>query len=576
MIVLNKLLDIFSSNSEGDLSADEAFRQSFVNVSNTFLLIYSLLVGLYSLLNDLILLAFVNMVFSLFFVSYFTFSYIFKNSKIIRWVLGVNRMAMFLYFIAIFINGNYLGTSSLVLVIYPFMALIIHGRRLGIAFSLMQTLCFIFTAFLFHNDIFPETDYLDVYQVTVVVTSQLACVFVFYVAIRWMSNIIYDRIREVYQITQVLKTKDELIDMLTKHMQSSLEDISAETNQLKQDINDAKLSEHVSIVQASVENLITTIDSVSHASEYDIKPIKYENVVFNINTLTSNVLRLYPTKRPDERHAVSISPELPQKLEGNALLTRQILLYIFDALHRKLDMSENPVQVTVSLCDLVNNGIMLNFSVSVKSKYNIDHRDLSSEESLLIEAYELDMSRRLVLAAGGEYKVALEDGRLELNFTLEYCDAATRPYVDPDLEEVRVRRLIEISTAVVPMEEAIVMIVDDNEMTQKIMAMFLTGRVKRVVCVSSGVQALDTFENQKIDIVLMDLQMPEMDGFETTRKMRQMELGSGKQVPIIAVTSYDFNENADQCVAAGMNGFIRKPFKAEDLWELMGQKLINA
>lgn len=576
MIVLNKLLDIFSSNSEGDLSADEAFRQSFVNVSNTFLLIYSLLVGLYSLLNDLILLAFVNMVFSLFFVSYFTFSYIFKNSKIIRWVLGVNRMAMFLYFIAIFINGNYLGTSSLVLVIYPFMALIIHGRRLGIAFSLMQTLCFIFTAFLFHNDIFPETDYLDVYQVTVVVTSQLACVFVFYVAIRWMSNIIYDRIREVYQITQVLKTKDELIDMLTKHMQSSLEDISAETNQLKQDINDAKLSEHVSIVQASVENLITTIDSVSHASEYDIKPIKYENVVFNINTLTSNVLRLYPTKRPDERHAVSISPELPQKLEGNALLTRQILLYIFDALHRKLDMSENPVQVTVSLCDLVNNGIMLNFSVSVKSKYNIDHRDLSSEESLLIEAYELDMSRRLVLAAGGEYKVALEDGRLELNFTLEYCDAATRPYVDPDLEEVRVRRLIEISTAVVPMEEAIVMIVDDNEMTQKIMAMFLTGRVKRVVCVSSGVQALDTFENHKIDIVLMDLQMPEMDGFETTRKMRQMELGSGKQVPIIAVTSYDFNENADQCVAAGMNGFIRKPFKAEDLWELMGQKLINA
>lgn len=570
MNVFDRALSVFYTNNDGDLSADVAFRWSFVNVVNTFLLLYSLMMGFYSLYHELLILAMVNMLFSVAFVSYFVITYLVRRSL---FVSAMNRFAIFLYFIAIFINGNFLGFGGIVMVIYPFIAIIIHGRRLGVVLSLSHLPLIAFVCFLFHSGVFPTHHYFSAFEVSIIAAMQAVCTFIYYVAIRWMSNIIYDHIRENYQIQELLKTKSDLVDMLTKHMRSSIEDINAEAQQLEQDLIEARFVDHVGIIRASAKNLLAQVDSVQQASQYNIRPIKQENVVFNVYNLAANTLKLYPTKRREDRHSVVISPELPQRLEGNSLVLRQVLLCVLDALNRKIDLSENPVTILVSLCDIVQNGLSINFNISTSTAINLDHRDLSSHEARLVETFDLDMSRRIVMASGGDFHVNLDKGQLSVDFSLEYRDADARPVLDPELVSAQLHNMNEQRTTVVPIDQATVMIVDDNEINIRIIEMFIADKVKRVIKATDGYQAIKLFENNRTDIVLMDIQMPGMDGFATTMKMRSMEQGSGRHIPIIAVTAYDFPENEQRCAEVGMSGYIRKPFKAEELWAVMGQRL---
>jgi CheY-like chemotaxis protein len=80
---------------------------------------------------------------------------------------------------------------------------------------------------------------------------------------------------------------------------------------------------------------------------------------------------------------------------------------------------------------------------------------------------------------------------------------------------------------------------------------------------------VEALEKQTFDIVLMDMQMPEMDGFEATKVIRENEKGSGIQVPIIALTAHAMQGDKERCLACGMNGYVSKPIVMEDLFSVI-------
>jgi len=86
--------------------------------------------------------------------------------------------------------------------------------------------------------------------------------------------------------------------------------------------------------------------------------------------------------------------------------------------------------------------------------------------------------------------------------------------------------------------------------------------------VSNGKLAVEATEAQNFDVVLMDLQMPEMDGFEATAAIRRMEEGQGHQTPIVAITAHAMKADRERCLAIGMNGYISKPIRAQELIEI--------
>jgi CheY-like chemotaxis protein len=112
-----------------------------------------------------------------------------------------------------------------------------------------------------------------------------------------------------------------------------------------------------------------------------------------------------------------------------------------------------------------------------------------------------------------------------------------------------------------------ILLAEDNPVNQQVAVALLRKRGHEVVAVPDGAEAVELAEGGSFDIVLMDIQMPVMDGLEATRRIRAQAINA--ELPIVALTAHAFAEERERCRAAGMNDFLAKPFKPDDLYDLV-------
>lgn len=121
----------------------------------------------------------------------------------------------------------------------------------------------------------------------------------------------------------------------------------------------------------------------------------------------------------------------------------------------------------------------------------------------------------------------------------------------------------------VELENANVLLVEDNLINQKIVVLSLKKLVKNIDIANNGKEALDKFGTSRFDIILMDIQMPIMNGIVATKKIREIEASSNSHTPIIAITANALLGDKEECLAAGMDDYISKPFQIEVLIQKM-------
>ena len=114
-----------------------------------------------------------------------------------------------------------------------------------------------------------------------------------------------------------------------------------------------------------------------------------------------------------------------------------------------------------------------------------------------------------------------------------------------------------------------ILLAEDNRTNQILATRLLEKRGHDVVVAGSGEEALEALEKQAFDLVLMDVQMPTMDGLQATRAIRKAELKSGKHIPIIAMTAHAMVGDMERCLEAGMDDYITKPIRPHQLVELL-------
>jgi signal transduction histidine kinase/DNA-binding response OmpR family regulator len=114
-----------------------------------------------------------------------------------------------------------------------------------------------------------------------------------------------------------------------------------------------------------------------------------------------------------------------------------------------------------------------------------------------------------------------------------------------------------------------VLVAEDNAVNQKVAKRLLEKLGHSVILAGDGRAALDVIERETVNVVLMDVQMPEMDGFEATAAVRRREQATGGHLPIIALTAYAMKGDRERCLAAGMDGFLTKPIQVEQLGEAL-------
>ena len=166
----------------------------------------------------------------------------------------------------------------------------------------------------------------------------------------------------------------------------------------------------------------------------------------------------------------------------------------------------------------------------------------------------LSICSQLVKLMGGKIWVESEEGKgSAFHFTADF-ELPEEPLLNaaPALRERR-RGLS-------------VMVVEDNPVNQQLAVRLLERRGHRVVVAADGREALAALEEGNFDAVLMDVQMPGLDGFQATAAIREKEIATGKHLRIIAMTAHALEGYRDRCRAAGMDGYVSKPVRAEEMF----------
>jgi signal transduction histidine kinase/DNA-binding response OmpR family regulator len=153
---------------------------------------------------------------------------------------------------------------------------------------------------------------------------------------------------------------------------------------------------------------------------------------------------------------------------------------------------------------------------------------------------------------------------------LEQAIRAARSTAGSPVEQVTARSGATRDEAGAPSSARVrVLLVEDNPVNQIVAESLLARRGFDVVVAANGRQAVDAFQRERFELVLMDIQMPEMDGFEALAAIRAIEEPTGRHTPVVALTAHALKEDRERCLAAGMDDYLSKPIEAAKLYEII-------
>jgi CheY-like chemotaxis protein len=120
-----------------------------------------------------------------------------------------------------------------------------------------------------------------------------------------------------------------------------------------------------------------------------------------------------------------------------------------------------------------------------------------------------------------------------------------------------------------------ILLVEDNAVNQKLARRLLENGGHTVTCAGDGAEALSACEKSRFDAILMDIQMPVMDGFEATAELRRREKLTGGYTPVLALTANAMQGDRDRCLSAGMDGYVTKPINKGELLQSIAEAVAS-
>lgn len=384
------------------------------------------------------------------------------------------------------------------------------------------------------------------------------------------SNTLSQEKNESVIQTQLLKEKEEFKNRFlanTSHeLRTPLTTIMGFTTILQRSNISTEQMHYLDIIKSSGEHLRNLIDDILDISKIEMGRLQIRHDRFDLKALCSMLESQYLLKKKERNIPLTIKLDksLPQFLVGDKLRLNQILNNLLDNAFKFT--TKGSIQLNVSKLERKSSDIIVQFEVKDTGQ-GIDHAKLGSIFESFIQAHDnpsiagtglgLSIVKRLVDLMGGSISVDSTKG-IGSTFTVKLGFKVSSNQTEDKIESVKVNGRSS--------EKANILIAEDVEINQLLIMKILAGTGKYFVdIVSDGDQVVERLHQQDFDLILMDLKMPKMDGYDTTRFIRQSEVEAIKNIPIIALTANVSPLEREICLGIGMNEYVGKPYKEEEL-----------
>jgi signal transduction histidine kinase/ActR/RegA family two-component response regulator len=361
------------------------------------------------------------------------------------------------------------------------------------------------------------------------------------------------------------RAKSQFLATISHEIRNQLNGLFAIVQQVRQDTLTPETRGQFAMAQASAVSLLALVNDLLDFAKIEAGKLELENINFDLVTALKEALKPLELRAGQKglEFQVTYAADLPKVLLGDPRRLSQIVLNL---VNNAIKFTERgTIRVSVEAAERRDQYVNVLIRVS-DTGIGIPHDKLGQIFDPFAQAegsttrrfggsgMGLTISRQLAELLGGSIGV---ESQLGQGSTFSFVARFVVPKVKIDVAAVRPLQ---------PKKSMHVLVVEDNVINQELAVQLLRKRGHTTQVASSGMEALQLYQPGAFDLILMDVQMPEMDGLQVTRAIREREGSGEKRVPILAMTAHVFQEDQRRCQNAGMDGFLAKPIQAADFF----------
>lgn len=378
------------------------------------------------------------------------------------------------------------------------------------------------------------------------------------------------------------KLKEQFMASISHEMRTPMNAIFGMGNLLKQTEMNPEQTEYVKSINQSSEILLGIINDILEIATIQNDKLSFENEVFNLYDLLDNVTNVmrYKTEEKDLFLSLEIAEDIPKMVKGDKLRINQVFFNLVGNAVKFTD--EGYVKIIVEKLSQFEGGVQLKFTVEdtgigipadkVKSVFDSFTRVRMKDRIFEGTGLGLAIAKSLVEQQGGMIGAESELGKgSKFFFDMIFETASSQDESQLSVKEVIIDPELEFK----------LLLVEDHKMNQLVARKTLKKKWRNIdlVIANNGQEAVDLLSSQSFDVVLMDVQMPVMDGLEATNHIRTKMSEEIASIPIIAMTAHAHIAKDEKYKEQGFDDFVLKPFEPEQLFSkimtYLGRKVLS-